>query len=249
MTEFKHVYDYERFANRTRRRFRYLKDSETDEFLATLIETAAHRSSVFRKGEIVWRAQLGSGEATEDRHADGSVTITFHPLERGRMKPLVDAASEGRANPKGIPVLYVATDPETAMSEVRPSLASELSLAELEVSRDLNVLDCSMHSSSRSPFDYTGQSPPPPEEREQVVWGSINRALTQPVDLSDRLADYAPTQVLAEYFRGAGYDGIRYQSGYGTRGHNIALFDLADANIRNVKLMRVRSISIEFAHW
>lgn len=40
------------------------------------------------------------------------------------MKPLSNSASEGRANPKGIPYLYVATDKETAMSEVRPSLGA-----------------------------------------------------------------------------------------------------------------------------
>jgi len=31
------------------------------------------------------------------------------------MKPLRDRAYEGRVNPKGVPCLYLATDPETAM--------------------------------------------------------------------------------------------------------------------------------------
>jgi hypothetical protein len=59
----------------------------------------------------VWRAQLGIKEVTQISDADGTVTVGFHPLEFARMKPLAGAAKEGRVNPKGIPVLYVATAP------------------------------------------------------------------------------------------------------------------------------------------
>ena len=59
---------------------------------------------------------------------------------------------------------------------------------------------------------------PSATEREEVVWGSINRAFSRPVDPSDNEADYAATQVLADYFRGAGYDGIKYRSAYTTDG-------------------------------
>jgi hypothetical protein len=249
MIKFKSVYDYIRFESRTIRRFRHFRDAETDEFLATVLATAARRSSILKKGEIVWRAQLGSGETNVTPHADGSATVEFHPLSETRMKPLAECAREGRTNAKGIPVLYVAADPETAMSEVRPSLASELSLAKLEICRDLKILDCSIDSSSRSPLDFVGQPSPSADECEQVVWGAINDAFARPVDLSDSVADYAPTQVMAEYFKGVGYNGIRYQSRYRTAGQNVAIFDLADANIRNVKLMRVRSINIEFTDW
>jgi hypothetical protein len=132
------------------------------------------------------------------------------------------------------------------MSEVRPGGASNLTLTELEILRDLKILDCTKDSSSRSPYDYPGPSLPSGNEREQVVWGSINSAFTRPVDASDLLADYAATQVLAEYFKNQGYDGIRYQSSYVTVGQNIALFALADAIVRQVKLMCVESIKMEF---
>jgi RES domain-containing protein len=154
---------------------------------------------------------------------------------------------EGRVNPKGIPVLYVATNPETAMSEVRPSLASEISLAELELCREVRLVDCSIQSSARSVLTYEGLVPE--EEREGVVWHSINDAFTKPVDPSDRVADYAPTQFLAEYMRAAGYAGIRYRSGFGAGGDNIALFNLDDAAVLDVTLKRLRSIHMTFSTW
>jgi RES domain-containing protein len=36
------------------------------------------------------------------------------------MKPIPKWQGEGRANPRGIPVLYLATHRETALAEVRP---------------------------------------------------------------------------------------------------------------------------------
>lgn len=45
-----------------------------------------------------------------------------------RMTPRRNIASEGRANPKGLPCLYLATDKETAMSEVRPWINSTISI-------------------------------------------------------------------------------------------------------------------------
>jgi hypothetical protein len=248
MAEFETVYDYLRFESRTSGHFRYFRDAEMEQFLSTVLATASRRISVLKKGKFVWRAQSDKKEPVIIEN-DGSVAVTFFPFDADRMKPRPAGAKEGRVNPKGIPVLYVATSPETAMSEIRPSRASALSLAELEICRDLKLVDCTMNSSSRSPFYYPRLPVPSANEREEVVWGSINFAFTRPVDASDSVAEYAPTQVLAEYFKSAGYDGLRYKSSYGATGQNIALFALQDATVRHVKLMRVKSINIEFTDW
>lgn len=49
------------------------------------------------------------------------------------MKPLRDKASEGRANPKGIPYLYLATTKEAPMSEVRPWIGSDISVGQFKL--------------------------------------------------------------------------------------------------------------------
>ena len=67
----------------------------------------------------------------------------------------------------------------------------------------------------------------PLQKNVNAVWSAINEAFSRPVTRSDDVAEYAPTQLLAEAFRTRlGRDGRLYGSNLG-KGKNIALFDLA----------------------
>ena len=94
---------------------------------------------------------------------------------------------------------------------------------------------------------YLGLGEPEPESdrREECVWGDINRAFSQPVTRTDDVAEYAPTQVLAEAFRSAGYDGIVYGSKRGI-GKTVAIFDLTAAKLANHDLFRVEAVNLTF---
>jgi hypothetical protein len=61
------------------------------------------------------------------------------------------------------------------------------------------------------------------------VWTSIDLGFAEPVDRSNDVADYAPSQIIAELFKRSGYDGVKYRSAFSEEGHNIALFDLTSA--------------------
>ena len=129
--------------------------------------------------------------------------MTNMSLPMERMKPLKDRAVEGRANPKGIPYLYLATNRETALAEVRPWIGSLISVGAFEILRELRIVNCSSDD-----HNIIYREEPPPEEREKAVWVSIDRAFSRPVDPSDDVAAYVPTQILAELFKAEGYDGI-----------------------------------------
>jgi hypothetical protein len=61
MSEFKSVWSYHSFAHRIIRRSRYIRDSETDEFLLTLRESARDREEArLAKDSGFWRAQMGN---------------------------------------------------------------------------------------------------------------------------------------------------------------------------------------------
>ncbi|MEX6396516.1 RES family NAD+ phosphorylase [Providencia hangzhouensis] len=60
------------------------------------------------------------------------------------------------------------------------------------------------------------------QQKEKAVWTDIDNAFSTPVTRSDDKANYAPTQILAELFRSAGYDAIAYKSHFGDEGYNIA---------------------------
>lgn len=207
-----------------------------------VLATSKTRRVQIKARSIFWRAQLGHDWRTEFDE-DGAKIDDFpdaHPPSR--MKPLSDRAPEGRANPKGIPYLYLATDKDTAMSEVRPWLGSYISLAQFRTVRELAIVDCSRNIERHVIyFEETT-----PEEREKAVWHDINRAFSEPVDRSDDIASYAPTQIIAELFKRDGCDGMAYRSAFGKPGYNIALFDLDAARLINCQLYEAKSLKFEF---
>ncbi len=90
------------------------------------------------------------------------------PHSRERMKPLKDRAPEGRINPKGIPCLYLATERDTALSEVRPWIGSLNSVGQFKTSRNLVVIDCSVRH-AESLLHHLRPRESTAEEKEALV--------------------------------------------------------------------------------
>jgi hypothetical protein len=157
------------------------------------------------------------------------------------MKPRTHHATEGRANPLGIPCPYAASHHETAIPEGRPWIGSYVSVAQFELQRDVHVVNCV--TGDQRIMVYAGE--PEPLERQRQVWQDIDRAFSQPVTRTDDVASYAPTQVIAEFFRENGLDGVAYGSSLGP-GHNVALFDLNVANLVSRELVVIRSVKLGF---
>ena len=135
---FKSARAYRQFAKKVMTVSRFVRDTEDQEFLETLLgQVGPDRKYVIRKGRILWRAQLGfewepiwNGEECLDDCFEG-------PFPPEPMKPLRNRACEGRANPRGIPYLYLSNRKETALTEVRPWLTSLISIAQFKTVRDL----------------------------------------------------------------------------------------------------------------
>ncbi len=66
--------------------------------------------------------------------------------------PREELASAGRANPWGIPFLYLAKDPETVIAEVRPWKGQRISIAEFELVEDVKIIDLFEAPKLESPF-------------------------------------------------------------------------------------------------
>ena len=89
---------------------------------------------------FLWRAQLGVDCTPFEDESDEEVGGQPIGFSRARMKPVAEYAREGRANSSGIPVLYLASTEKTAISEVRPWVGSEVSVAQFRVTRQLNAI-------------------------------------------------------------------------------------------------------------
>jgi len=240
MTEFESWRSYWQFARSVRTKHRYLHADSVKHFLKVVLETGRKRATVIPKGAILWRSQLGvifvpmaDSDMEEER-----------PFPPERMIPQQHSAKEGRVNPKGIPCLYLSTDMETALSEVRPWVGSSISLGRFKTVKSLKVIDFSKDDSKNMVFYFNGKEPSP-EERERDVWKYINRAFSTPVTPNDEQADYVPTQILAELFKSNGYDGLVYKSSCGL-GHNIALFEIDSAKMLNGRVCTAESVRFVF---
>ena len=140
-------------------------------------------------------------------------------------------------------MLYLSTHRKTAMSEVRPWLGSLVSCAHFRTTRDLQIVDFSVHHGSGFVLYF---SEPDALEREEVIWRQIDQAFSKPTTSEDDTASYVPTQVIAELFRNEGYDGIAYKSAFGKNGYNVVLFDPADAELANCTLFEAKSLKFGF---
>lgn len=214
---------------------------EIERFLTAVTATAKSRRRILRKGAILCRAQRGY-----DMRAQGEDGIeapdAFLPK---RMKPSRDHASEGRANRKDAPCLYLADDPDTATAEVRPWVGAHITLAQFEVAKDCVLVDCSLDKTTSLDL-ILRNAKVAPDEREQVVWGDIAQAFSKPLTWDDAPKEYEATQVLSEQFKREGYDGVAYKSPLG-KGKNFALFDLDAADPINGTLYVAESVSHTFA--
>lgn len=240
MKEFKSWQSYSRFKNTVKNSKRYFREEDTEDFLNIILETSDSRKSPLPQKRYLWRAQLGHGWEPvfqEDEYV-ADVPAPFHP---SRMKPLLHEAAEGRANPKGIPYLYLATDKETAMAEVRPWLGSKISVGQFETQKDMVLINCAIHQ--KESLWYFEE--PNAEKKEQAVWAEIDKSFSEPVTANDRTADYVPTQIIAELFKTNGFDGIFYKSMLGN-GYNVALFDIGSAILVNCNLYEVEKINFDF---
>lgn len=242
---------YHRFARSVRHNRRFVWTDAEEAFLSTVRATIRDRDVDLPEGTILYRAQRGIEwhmRTDDDGHELGEEPAGHGPA---RMKPRSNQALEGRANPAGIPVLYLGTTIETVISEVRPWIGASLSVAQFQILRPLKALDLS-RGHGKSSFGEIGfrhllnKEPVDSSQKERAVWIDIDSAFSRPVTLSDDAADYVPTQILAELFRDAGYDAIVYKSQFGEKGFNIVLFNPDDADPINCGPYEVTALKVEF---
>ncbi len=97
-----------------------------------------------------------------------------------------------------------------------------------------------------TPNQLAGKEQVDADTKRRAVWTEIDSAFSRPVTRSEDIIDYVPTQILAEAFRGHGYDGIVYSSNFGDHEYNVALFDIGAAEIINCGPYKIKSIEVTF---
>jgi len=241
MFEFDSIYSFQRFSEKVRKTSRFIFDQETIKFLETLYNISQSKVEIVSKDSVCWRAQIGNSWEPLKQNGNDLVEIPC-PFHADRMKPIEEKACDGRANPKGIPYLYVSNKKETALSEVRPWIGSLISLAQLKIQKNLKIINFSLNNRKTKLYIF---KKPNTTQITENIWAEISNAFSKPLDRNDDLAEYAPTQIIAEYFKSKGFDGVAYNSLL-ENGKNIALFDINSAELINCCLYIVRKVKFKF---
>jgi len=153
-------------------------------------------------------------------------------------------ASQGRANPAGIPYLYLASTQETAVSEIRPHTGELASVADFIIPQDLKVIDLRNPVSTVSPFLLSDESEVALLRGDIEFLVHLGSELTRPVLPHAVAIDYIPSQYLCELIKKFGYHGVIYNSSVG-EGINLALFKPSIATIGAVEGYRVSRVVVE----
>ncbi|MCW5731270.1 MAG: RES family NAD+ phosphorylase [Alphaproteobacteria bacterium] len=153
------------------------------------------------------------------------------PFQIAEMKaPPPKYASHGRANPAGIPYLYLGSEIRTAASEIRPHKGEIVCVATFTAPSDLKIVDLRNPRYTVSPFLLTDEADIGRMRSDITFLERLGIELTRPVLPQAAAFDYAPSQYLCEFIKKCGYDGVIYRSSVGA-GMNLALFKPERATI------------------
>ncbi len=167
----------------------------------------------------------------------------YPPEEMGA--PPGELATHGRANPAGIPYLYLGSTSRSAVTEVRPHPGEIVCVAEFTVPRGLKVVDLRNPRERVSPFLLDDEDIAP--MRGDIAFlERLGQELTTPVLPNAAAIDYIPSQYLCEFIKKCGYVGVVYSSSV-SDGMNLALFSPGEAVVGRVAEYSVGAVSVEMS--
>lgn len=151
--------------------------------------------------------------------------VSEKTLSKNEMSiPPKEQALGGRANPQGIPYLYLSNNIETCIAETRPSNGAKFFISKFTPKNRLKVLDLCTPKINVSISAF--------EENKLIyllsyihLLETLSKELSKPILPNRHEIDYIPTQFLCEFIKSVGkYDGILFNSSFGM-GENYVFYD------------------------
>ena len=195
-----------------------LKNDGSDELLSLVDRCVLGTSNesfikTIKKNTKLFRARVVDPELiTEEKgiHYAGGKLSGFNESE-SREAPL-GFATEGRNNIKGVSYFYASNRPATACCEVKPGIRQLVSLAEFRVVDTMHIVDFSTDKTFVADENINlGR-----------LFTDIMFMYSCPVTSGE---EYRATQILTDYIRKAGVDGICYKSYFDEKGVNYTIFN------------------------
>lgn len=202
----KNILNWQEFKYELKHSNRYFpKKAPNYDHLKKLLE---HLLIIFPKNQILYRARINEDNTTIDIINMG--------------KPPEKISTAGRANPLGIPYLYLASNIKTAISEIRPHKGDKITVATFSVIETLKLVDLRNPRQTISPFALDDNA------LNQIFLDldylcHLGEELSKPILPREAQLEYLSTQYLCELIKHFGFDGVIYKSSMGD-GDNFAVF-------------------------
>jgi len=188
--------------------------------------------TVIRKDDIFYRARL---------HKSADEMLFSN---EDMFCPKKEFSSAGRANPIGIPYLYLSDNENTILYEIRASYLDEVSVASFRLKQEL-FQDVIISDFTEIPPLYA-----PSEVNQRIkmtlLKQIISRDLSKPMRRYDSELDYIPTQFICEFIKVfTNVQGIKFRSSLHNVGNNLVVFNQDIMECKEVKKVQVSKVLID----
>ncbi|GCD10347.1 RES domain-containing protein [Clostridium tagluense] len=152
-----------------------------------------------------------------------------------------------RMSPAGISYMYVAENADTTIREIRPKIGDNILLGKFKLKKDLKILNLS--EIPNMPMENLFS----PKYNHSLIFAKeflieFTKEISKPMKKEDNTdVEYVPTQVLAEYIKMLGYDGIKYESSLEKDEYNYVLF--CSTPECNMEILGIKDGLKTFTEW
>lgn len=188
--------------------------------------------TIIKADETYYRARLHQNSQEE-----------IYSIDKMSSPPLKHA-SAGRANPIGIPYLYLSDNEETILYEVRASYLDEISVAVFtkneEFQSEIIISDFTEIPTLYHPNEVNKKI------KSTLLKQLISKDLSKPMRRYDSELDYIPTQFICEFIKiFTNVQGIKFRSSLHDSGSNLVLFNQETMKCRSVKKVQISKVDIK----
>lgn len=212
-------YSWEAFKYHVKHYSRFFDSEPTsgnvsrEALLGPIAELLNSVETILPVGKFLWRA-------CQARETKGN---TPQEIMDSVGPPPIDRSAHNRMSPAGISYMYAGDVPETCIAEIKPSVGDDIWLGQFALIKELKLLDLSKIPAFKfkSIFDES--------YNHDITWASgfmkhFTTEISKPFSPDVATLEYIPTQLLSEFIRSRGYDGLTYASSQCPVGFNYTLF-------------------------
>lgn len=189
---------FEKFKNDVKYKNRYFIDDEIKDIFDDIIEQS---KELIPLEEVLYRARI---------HREENEEKPFRGKQIGM--PENKYCGNGRVNPKGMQVFYLAGSKDTVISEIRPNIGDEITIGMFKTTQYLQVLKIDQDGACHG-YCEAEQSKSGKNRNFLLMFATyFNLDFSKPIKANERDLEYLPTQIFAEYCKSKDIDGIAYPS-------------------------------------